>query len=36
VGLFDSRLPLHQPLVVQDLLMPENRLPGGSACSIHK
>lgn len=36
VGLLDPDLPLHRPLLVCDLLMPENRLPDGSACSIHE
>lgn len=34
VGVLDAEVPLHQPLVVTDLLMPDNRLPDGSACSM--
>lgn len=34
VGVLDPDVPLHTPLVVGDLLMPENRLPDGTACSI--
>lgn len=35
VGVMDAELPLYEPLLVGDLLMPENRLPDGSACSIY-
>src|SRR3990167_5465062 len=32
VGVLDPAVPLHQPLLVSDILMLENRLPDGSAC----
>lgn len=34
VGVLDPNVPLDQPLLVGDLLMPENRLPDGSTCTI--
>ena len=34
VGVLDSALPLYQPLLLSDLLMPDNRLPDGSACTM--
>ncbi len=34
VGVMDADVPLFEPLLVDDLLMPENRLPDGSACSM--
>lgn len=34
VGVLDANVPLYRPLVVDDLLMPENRLPDGSACTM--
>ena len=34
VGVLDPGLPLYEPLPVGDLLMPENRLPDGSACTM--
>jgi 5'-methylthioadenosine phosphorylase len=34
VGVLDPAVPLHQPLLVDDLLMPENRLPDGTACTM--
>jgi 5'-methylthioadenosine phosphorylase len=34
VGVLDLSIPLDKPLWVQDLMMPENRLPDGSACSM--
>lgn len=34
VGLLDPELPLGQPMLVRDLLMPDNRLPDGSTCTI--
>jgi len=33
-GVLDPDLPLFEPLVVGDLLMPDNRLPDGSACTL--
>jgi 5'-methylthioadenosine phosphorylase len=35
VGVLDRALPLDQPLLVSDLLMPQNRLPDGSACTMY-
>ncbi|MCB9526537.1 MAG: 5'-methylthioadenosine phosphorylase [Myxococcales bacterium] len=35
VGVMDPTLPLFQPLLVSDLLMPDNRLPDGTACSVY-
>lgn len=34
VGVLDAQLPLYEPLVLSDLLMPDNRLPDGSACTV--
>jgi len=34
VGVLDPSLPLDQPLLLSDLLWPDNRLPDGSACTI--
>lgn len=34
VGVLSTEVPLFDPLLVSDLLMPENRLPDGSACSM--
>lgn len=34
VGVLVPELPLFEPLLVHDLLMPDNRLPDGSACSM--
>lgn len=34
VGVLDAELPLYQPLLLTDQLMPENRLPDGSTCSM--
>lgn len=34
VGLLDPSLPLFEPLLVTDLLMPDNRLPDGSTCTM--
>ncbi|MCB1318906.1 MAG: hypothetical protein KDK34_01570 [Leptospiraceae bacterium] len=34
VGVLDPNVPLFQPLLPGDLLMPDNRLPDGSACSM--
>ena len=34
VGVLTPALPLSQPLLVSDLLMPENRLPSGESCTI--
>lgn len=36
VGVLDATLPLFTPLVVGDLLMPENRLPNGELCTFFK
>lgn len=36
VGVLDATLPLYQPLLVGDLLMPDNRLPDGSLCTIFR
>jgi len=33
VGLLDARLPLFKPMLLTDLVMPDNRLPDGSACT---
>jgi purine nucleoside phosphorylase len=30
----DADLPLYKPMLVTDLLMPENRLPDGSTCTM--
>ena len=34
VGVLDPTVPLYQPMLLQDLLMLENRLPDGSACTL--
>lgn len=34
VGVMDGDLPLYRPLLLGDLLMPDNRLPDGSACTL--
>ncbi len=34
VGVMDAELPLYQPMLVDDLIMPDNRLPDGSACTM--
>jgi 5'-methylthioadenosine phosphorylase len=34
VGVLDAELPLYKPLILTDQLMPENRLPDGSTCSM--
>lgn len=34
VGVLDPALPLNTPLMVSDLLMPDNRLPDGTACTM--
>ncbi|NGP88818.1 MTAP family purine nucleoside phosphorylase [Fodinibius halophilus] len=34
VGVLTEELPLYQPLLLTDQLMPENRLPDGSTCSM--
>lgn len=34
VGVLDAGLPLYQPMLVTDMLMPENRLPDGSTCTM--
>jgi len=34
VGVLDAGIPLNTPMLVSDLLMPENRLPDGSACTL--
>lgn len=34
VGVLDAEVPLYTPLHVTDLLMPENRLPDGSQCTM--
>jgi 5'-methylthioadenosine phosphorylase len=34
VGVLDAGLPLYKPMLVTDLLMPENRLPDGSTCTM--
>lgn len=34
VGVMDAGLPLYRPMLVTDLLMPENRLPDGSTCTM--
>lgn len=34
VGVLDHQVPLNTLLWVEDILMPDNRLPDGSACSI--
>lgn len=34
VGVLDPALPLYEPLILTDQLMPENRLPDGSTCTM--
>ena len=34
VGVLDADVPLYRPLLVDDLLMLDNRLPDGSACTM--
>lgn len=34
VGVLDRNLPLYRPMFLTDLLMPENRLPDGTACTM--
>ncbi len=34
VGVMDGKLPLFRPLLLDDILMPDNRLPDGSACTL--
>ncbi len=34
VGVLDVGLPLHEPLIVDDIIMLENRLPDGSTCTM--
>ncbi len=34
VGVLDAAIPLNTPMLVSDLLMPENRLPDGSTCTM--
>lgn len=34
VGVLTAELPLFEPVVVSDLLMPDNRLPDGTACTV--
>jgi 5'-methylthioadenosine phosphorylase len=34
VGVLDPAIPLFTPMLVSDLLMPENRLPDGSTCTM--
>ena len=34
VGVLDAGLPLFRPLLLGDLLMPDNRLPDGSTCTM--
>jgi 5'-methylthioadenosine phosphorylase len=34
VGILDADVPLYRPLLVDDLLMLDNRLPDGSACTM--
>ena len=34
VGVLDPDVPINRPLLVEDLLMLENRLPDGSACTM--
>lgn len=34
VGVLDAGVPLNQPLLVEDLLMPDHRLPDGSLCTM--
>lgn len=34
VGVLDANVPIYRPLLVEDLIMLDNRLPDGSACSM--
>jgi len=34
VGVLDADVPLYRPLLVEDLLMLDNRLPDGTACTM--
>ncbi|HKL14289.1 MAG TPA: hypothetical protein VJ915_01570 [Balneolaceae bacterium] len=34
VGVMDAGLPIYKPMLVTDLMMPENRLPDGSTCTM--
>lgn len=34
VGVMDAGLPLYRPMLVADLMMPENRLPDGTTCTM--
>ena len=34
VGVLDADVPIYRPLLVEDLIMLENRLPDGSACTM--
>jgi len=34
VGVLDADVPLYTPLLVRDLIMPDNRLPDGSTCTM--
>ena len=34
VGVLDSDVPLYRPLLVEDLIMLDNRLPDGTACTM--
>ena len=34
VGVLDANLPLYRPMLVTDLIMPDNRLPDGSTCTM--
>jgi purine nucleoside phosphorylase len=34
VGVLDADVPIYQPLLVEDLIMLENRLPDGQACTM--
>lgn len=36
VGVLDPDLPLYKPMLLTDQLMPENRLPDGSTCTMFK
>lgn len=34
VGVLDATLPMNEPMLVDDLLMPDHRLPDGSLCTM--
>lgn len=36
VGVLDPDLPLYKPMLLTDMMMPENRLPDGSTCTMFK